>query len=241
MGRRQGNERDGRLAPPGRINGPHLIETSQEARVVPPYQTASETPAQSPADRGVDDASETTQKKGRPTPSRREAEAARKARAKVPRTRKEQAAARRLARTESSGKMRQAMKTGDDRYLPARDQGPVRKFIRDYIDSSFWMLELMLPAMVVFLVFGYSGNATLATYANVALPAMLLVVLFEAFPHAGEAAQGAHPTVPRRLPEGRHDVRRDAGAAGALPADAQASGEGRPGAAGALPLAPQAS
>jgi len=149
-------------------------------------KTASETPAQSPADRGLDDGSETAQKKGRPTPSRRQAEAANKARAKVPRTRKEQAAARRLARTESSGKMRQAMKTGDDRYLPARDQGPVRKFIRDYIDSSFWMLELMLPAMVVFLVFGYSGNATLASYANLALPAMLLVVLFEAFRMRGK-------------------------------------------------------
>ena len=160
-------------------------------------KTASETPAQSPADRGVDDGSETTQKKGRPTPSRREAEAARKARAKVPRTRKEQAAARRLARTESSGKMRQAMKTGDDRYLPARDQGPVRKFIRDYIDSSFWMLELMLPAMVVFLVFGYSGNATLASYANLALPAMLLVVLFEGFRMRGKLRK----ELTRRFPD----------------------------------------
>ena len=160
-------------------------------------KTASETPAQSPADRGVDDGSETPQKKGRPTPSRREAEAARKARAKVPRTRKEQAAARRLARTESSGKMRQAMKTGDDRYLPARDQGPVRKFIRDYIDSSFWMLELMLPAMVVFLVFGYSGNATLASYANLALPAMLLVVLFEGFRMRGKLRK----ELTRRFPD----------------------------------------
>jgi hypothetical protein len=121
------------------------------------------------------------QGKGRPTPSRRDAEAANKARAKVPRTRKEMAAAKRVSRADTSAKMRQAMKTGDDRYLPARDQGPVRKFIRDYVDSSFLLLELMLPAMVVFLIFGYSGNATLATYANLALPAMLLVVLFEGF------------------------------------------------------------
>jgi hypothetical protein len=121
------------------------------------------------------------QKKGRPTPSRKEAEALNKAKAKVPRTRKELAAAKRLARADSSTKMRQAMKTGDERYLPPRDQGPARRFIRDYVDSSFWILELMLPAMVVFLVFGYSGNTTLATYANLALPAMLLVVLIEGF------------------------------------------------------------
>jgi len=136
---------------------------------------------QTSADTATDDTAETGQKKGRPTPSRREAEAANKARAKVPRTRKEISAARRVARSDSSTKMRQAMKTGDNRYLPPRDQGPARRFIRDYVDSSFLILELMLPAMIVFLVFGYSGNATLATYANLALPAMLLVVLVEGF------------------------------------------------------------
>jgi hypothetical protein len=133
------------------------------------------------ADTLAEDPSETSHKKNRPTPSRREAEAANKAKAKVPRTRKEMAAAKRLARADSSTKMRQAMKTGDGRYLPPRDQGPARRFIRDYVDSSFLLIELMLPAMVVFLIFGYSGNATLATYANLALPAMLLVVLVEGF------------------------------------------------------------
>ena len=125
--------------------------------------------------------STSSQGKGRPTPSRREAEAARKAKAKVPRTRKEQAAARKLSRTESSSKMRAAMKNGDERYLPARDQGPVRRFVRDYVDSNFSLLELMLPAMVVMLFFGYSGSDTLAVYANAALPALLLVVVVESF------------------------------------------------------------
>lgn len=137
--------------------------------------------SETPAETAADDAHEASQRKGRPTPSRRDAEAANKARAKVPRTRKEMAAARRVARSDSSTKMRQAMKTGDDRYLPARDQGPARRFVRDYVDSSFLILELMLPAMVVFLIFGYSGSTTLATYANLALPAMLLVVLVEGF------------------------------------------------------------
>ncbi|HEY3530345.1 MAG TPA: DUF3043 domain-containing protein [Nocardioides sp.] len=121
------------------------------------------------------------QKKGRPTPSRRDAEAANKAKAKVPRTRKEQAAARRLARGESTAKMREAMRTGDDRYLPARDRGPVRRFVRDFVDSSFWILELMLPILVVLLIFGYSGSAALAGYANVAMPALILLILVESF------------------------------------------------------------
>jgi hypothetical protein len=119
----------------------------------------------------------TGQKKGRPTPTRREAEAANKARAKTPRTRKERAAARRSTRTESTSRMREAMRTGDDRYLPARDRGPVRRFIRDYVDSGFSVLELMLPIMVVLLAFGYVGSTAMATFANAALPALLLVVL----------------------------------------------------------------
>jgi hypothetical protein len=122
-----------------------------------------------------------SQGKGRPTPSRREAEAARKARAKVPRTRKEQAAARRLSRTEGSSKMREAMRSGDERYLPARDQGPVRRFVRDYVDSNFWILELMLPVMVVLLLFGYVGSTAMASFSSAALPALLLVVVVDGF------------------------------------------------------------
>jgi hypothetical protein len=128
---------------------------------------------------GLDD-SAADQGKGRPTPSRKQAEAANKAKAKVPRTRKEQAAARRVARTDSGAKMREAMKTGDERYLPARDQGVVKRFTRDYVDSGFSLLELMLPVMILFLVFGYVGTAALSSFASAALPALLLVVVVDA-------------------------------------------------------------
>ena len=83
------------------------------ARVVPSYQVRAGDPHRRAPKAGG---------KGRPTPTRKEAEAAARARAKVPRTRKEQAAAQRAARGDTSRKMRQAMKTGDERYLPARDQ-----------------------------------------------------------------------------------------------------------------------
>jgi Protein of unknown function (DUF3043) len=132
--------------------------------------------ATSNADTGVSSAA---QRKGRPTPSRKEAEALNKARNKVPRTRKEQAEARRLTRGESSAKMRDAMKSGDDRYLPARDKGPVRRFIRDYVDSRFSFIELLLPVMVVVLVLGWSGSPALASFANATLLAVLLVIVVE--------------------------------------------------------------
>ena len=116
--------------------------------------------------------------KGRPTPTRREAEAAARARAKVPRTRKEIAKAQRAARFESSQKVRAAMKSGDERYFMARDKGPVRSFIRDFVDSRFSFVELMIPLLLLTLALGYSGNQTLAGIGNtILLGTMLLVVV----------------------------------------------------------------
>jgi hypothetical protein len=119
------------------------------------------------------------QKKGRPTPSRKEAEAANKARAKVPRTRKEMAAAQRASRGESSTQMRQAMRTGDDRYLPARDRGPVRRFIRDYVDSRFSFIELLIPLMLAVLILGWTGNSTVTTYANLAMLSVFALIVVD--------------------------------------------------------------
>ncbi|MDR7253668.1 hypothetical protein J2X46_002658 [Nocardioides sp. BE266] len=117
--------------------------------------------------------------KGRPTPSRKEAEAAARARAKVPRTRKEQMAAQRSARGDTASKMRQAMKTGDDRYLPTRDRGPVRRFIRDYVDARFSFIELMVPLLIVSMILGYSGNRTAMNLGNTVLFTTILVIIFD--------------------------------------------------------------
>lgn len=87
--------------------------------------------------------------KGRPTPTRKEAEAAARERARVPRTRKELAQRQRAAKGESSQKIRQAMKDGDERYLLPRDKGPVRRFIRDFVDVRFGFAEVVIPLMFV--------------------------------------------------------------------------------------------
>lgn len=115
--------------------------------------------------------------KGRPTPSRREAEAAARARAKAPRTRKEMARAQRSSGAESSRQVRAAMKAGDERYYLPRDQGPVRRFVRDFVDSRFSFIELMVPLLVVTMVLGYSGNTQLATIGNTILMGTILLVI----------------------------------------------------------------
>ena len=129
------------------------------------------------ADPTADQARSKNGGKGRPTPSRREAEAAAKARAKAPRTRKEQARAQRATRAESSQQVRAAMKAGDERYYMPRDQGRVRRFIRDFVDSRFSFIELMVPLLVVTMILGYSGNAQLASIGNTVLMGTILIVI----------------------------------------------------------------
>jgi hypothetical protein len=117
--------------------------------------------------------------KGRATPSRREAEAAARARAKAPRDRKELARAQRAARSESSQSVRAAMKAGDERYYLPRDKGPVRRFIRDFVDSRFSFIELMIPLLIVTMVMGYSGNSRLAEIGNTILMGTILLVILD--------------------------------------------------------------
>jgi hypothetical protein len=108
--------------------------------------------------------------KGRPTPKRSVAEAANK-RPLVPNNRDRKGAARasREQLRDQRVRQRQAMMTGDERYLPARDAGPQRRFIRDYVDARFNIGELMLPLIAI--VFGL----TLIRVPAVILAATLLV------------------------------------------------------------------
>ena len=100
--------------------------------------------------------------KGRPTPSRKEAEAAARARAKGATTKKEANALRRQRRSEQGARMREAMRTGDERFLPARDKGKVRRFIRDYVDARLSMAEFLLPLLVVIMIAQGLGQLQLA-------------------------------------------------------------------------------
>lgn len=91
--------------------------------------------------------------KGRPTPKRREAERARKTRVhSAPANRKEAARVQRQKARGERVRLQQAMATGDERYLPNRDKGPVRRFCRDYVDSRRTITEYLLPFFVLLLV-----------------------------------------------------------------------------------------
>ena len=92
--------------------------------------------------------------KNRPTPKRRDQEAARR-QPLVVTDRKAAKGADRAKRREQLAKQRQAMLTGDETHLPARDKGPAKRFIRDYVDARWGIAEFMLPVMLIVLALSF--------------------------------------------------------------------------------------
>lgn len=101
-------------------------------------------------------------KKGKPTPARKQQEAARKRPLVAPKTKEGQKAAREQLKNERLV-AREGYAAGDDKYLPKRDAGPQRRLIRDVVDSGLFTIgELLLPTMLISVLFG-SGSANVVS------------------------------------------------------------------------------
>jgi hypothetical protein len=87
--------------------------------------------------------------KGRPTPRRRDAEAANRRPLVV--DRKAMSAEQKAKVRAERARVRQAMLAGEERYLPFRDQGPERRYLRDAVDRHRSVGEILLPVMLLVL------------------------------------------------------------------------------------------
>lgn len=103
------------------------------------------------ADASAVDVSATRPGKRHPTPTRKQAEA-RHYHPLVPADRSEARKQARRLRQKALAREQQALETGDERYLPARDKGRVRRFARDWLDARWSISEFVMPAMLLFLL-----------------------------------------------------------------------------------------
>lgn len=111
-----------------------------------------------------DDAPETPAVgKGRATPSRAEQEAARR-RPLVANTKEAKAAAR-AELNERRARAQAGMAAGEDKYLPPRDKGPQRRWVRDYVDAGWHPAEFVMGIMVLVIIASLFPNATVISYA----------------------------------------------------------------------------
>ncbi|GAA3118718.1 DUF3043 domain-containing protein [Streptosporangium carneum] len=90
--------------------------------------------------------------KGRPTPKRRDAEGRRRQPVNAPQNRKEAYKQLRERQANDRVKAREGMLRGDERYFPARDRGPARKFARDWVDSRRLPSQYFLPFSLLILL-----------------------------------------------------------------------------------------
>jgi len=141
-------------------------------------------------DAGKSGESGTTAPKGRPTPKRSEAARKRgpvapapmttaeaRKRRKEMRTKltREERKADKVSRRAATAERREKMMAGDDAYLLPRDKGPVRRFVRDVVDSRRNVLGLFMPAALV-LIFVMLSVPSVAVQRLIS-PAMLVLVL----------------------------------------------------------------
>ena len=116
--------------------------------------------------------------KGRPTPSRKDQEAANR-KPLVGNKSKEAMVAARAKQREDRLKARQAMLSGDEKYLLARDRGPQRKIAREVIDNRYTLIEGLMPLMVLFLLITSVTNETAKSLITVVMIIALVVVAIE--------------------------------------------------------------
>lgn len=89
--------------------------------------------------------------KGHATPTRKEKEEARK----KPLVSNDRAEARRIARAAMQierNKQREGLANGVERYLPFRDRGPQKKYVRDYVDARTSVGEFLIPLMFLIII-----------------------------------------------------------------------------------------
>lgn len=146
---------------------------------------------------GVADTTDATTRrtgpKGRPTPKRNEARrnakkgpvapapmtsAEARARRKSlsgPKLSREERRAEKVAGRARSSDRRARMMAGEEGYLLPRDQGPIRRYVRDVVDSRRNLLGLFMPS-TLFLMFVMFGVPQLQLWVSPAMLALMLVM-----------------------------------------------------------------
>jgi hypothetical protein len=120
--------------------------------------------------------------KGRPTPKRSEAQGRRPGPPPPPPTNRKEAYRRmREQQAGTRGAARAGALAGDDSYLPARDRGPVRKLVRDVVDSRRNIGSLFLAIAAVALIGTVVPSILVRNYASFLLFGFFLLLIVDSF------------------------------------------------------------
>lgn len=117
--------------------------------------------------------------KGRPTPTRKEREAARR-KPLIPADRKAAAEESKRVERERRAIAQAGMAAGDERYLGARDAGPQRRFARDWVDARFNLGEYILPLLILMFLVLFIPNRNASLWLVWVMYAFLILAVLDA-------------------------------------------------------------
>ena len=142
--------------------------------------------------------------KGRPTPRRNEAQGRRPGPPPPPPTTRREAY-RRMREQQASRRTdaRGAAARGDEAFLPARDRGPVRKTVRDLVDSRRNVGSWFLAVAGIALIGTFVPSQTLRGYASFLLFGFFLLLIVDSVVLNRKIKR----TLAERFPAGTEKVR----------------------------------
>ena len=117
--------------------------------------------------------------KGRPTPKRKDAESKRKVSTLAPIVTKDQKRASKALARQNRIAARAAYLRGDEAALPARDHGPARRYVRNFVDSRRSIGEYFLPIIFVVLVLTLFPIAVVQVGAVALMYAVLVIAVID--------------------------------------------------------------
>jgi hypothetical protein len=122
-----------------------------------------------------------SQKKGRPTPKRKDAQASTKISSLAPASTKAEKARAKEAARAARISQRAAYLRGDESALPARDRGPEKKLVRNLVDSRRSIGEYFLPVIGFVLILSLIPIAAFALAGILIMYGVLLFSIVDGF------------------------------------------------------------
>lgn len=135
--------------------------------------------------------------KGRPTPKRKESEAARRQKMTPPKDRREAKARMKAEKSKERQQTMDALRGGDERRYPPRDQGKGRHVARNWVDGRRNIGELFWPVVIAALVLLFLPIPALQQGSTVVLLGFYVLITTD----TGLSLLGLRRALAREVPE----------------------------------------
>lgn len=143
------------------------------------------------------DQSDADTRKGRPTPKRKESEAARRQKMAPPKGRREAKARMKSEKAKERQKTMEALRGGDERLYPPRDQGKGRHLARNWVDGRRNVGELFWPVVIAALVLLFLPITALQQGSTVVLLGFYVLITVD----TGLSLLGLRRALAREVPD----------------------------------------